>query len=104
MQQAVLRGPILLTCSGSEQPLAKNDRVATEVGSSGGAHSEVSPVATEVASSGGAHSSVSSDDQEVLVLQLQPRHYDAVKRRCQRWEARPIFTITEAADKPTMIS
>ena len=52
------------SCSGFEQPLAKNARVATEV-----------------ASSGGAHSAVSSDAQEVLMLQLPPRHYHNHKEK-----------------------
>jgi len=73
------------TCSGFEQPLAKNARVATEV-----------------ASSGGAHSAVSSDDQEVLLLQLQPRHYDAIKSRRQRWEARPLFRDDNRGRGPSL--
>jgi hypothetical protein len=73
------------TCSGFEQPVAKK------------AH-----VATEVASSGGPHFAVSSDEQKVLLLQLKRTHYDAIKSRRKRWEARPLFRDSNRGRGPSL--
>ena len=73
------------TRSGLEQLLGKNARVAIET-----------------VSSGSAHLPASSDEQDVLLLEIDPRHYDAIKSRRQQWEARPLFRDNGAGCEPSL--
>ena len=36
------------------------------------------------------------------MLELQPSHYDAIKSRRQRWEARPLFRYNDAGRGPSL--
>ena len=87
MQQAVLRLPVsTATASDKAQAAARNVEGHVDKPA---ALAKNSRDASEVASSGGAHSAASSDNQQILWLVLEESRYDAIASGRLRWEARP---------------